>query len=237
MNRGSTLKPTVLALVLLTLSINQSTVLAQLEAGALTVDSNVSQQVEIPQGSPLTLPPAIGGFGIPVGATFDLFATGSFSVGFDAESGGVAEISSFSALFEQTHPVLGAYDLLAVGNGPVQSFSGQLSNIDEAGGALVSADITLSTTLSLTFEAAPDAVLFARDPATFSGRIFADGTGTLFDSPESLDILLALGGDPNSDPLAAISSNRVLSATTVPEPSSACMVATMIGLVSLRRRR
>ena len=188
--------------------------------------------VRVPTGSPLTGAP----FNVPAETVFDFSAAGSFTVDWAAEANGVAEIVGFSAMFSEVHDVLGPYDLFAVGSGPVTMFEGELSNIVEDEGNLVSADMTVSTTFSLVFAAAPNALLYTQEMATFSGSIAADGSGSGFTSDDQLDVFLSQG-DVATDPLAAVSFDRsVTSITAVPEPSSFVLVG-LLGLVALRRRK
>ncbi len=167
--------PLALALFLFSCPLLQPDSHAELMVGMSTVQAVADQTVRVTDPSPLNGTP----FNIPGGAEFDLSATGSFTFGWDAELGGVANFSSFSASFFELHPVLGPYSLLATGSGPGSGFSGQLTNIVDAGGSLVSADFSVSTTFSLTFLAPGLGMptLYTQDQATFTGVV--DGTGSV----------------------------------------------------------
>ena len=187
--------------------------------------------VRIPAGSHLTGDP----FNIPVGAVFDLSAQGSFTVDWAAEAGGVAQVTGFSAMYSELHPVLGPYDIFATGSGPGSTFSGELTNIVSDNGDLFSADMTLSTTFSLVFNGTgiEGTTLYTQDASTFVGTISANGTGTGFSAPEDLNVFLSTG-DVNNDPLSAISFNRTV--TAVPEPSCGLLVS-LLGIAVLHRKR
>lgn len=207
---------------------------AALVMGSISFDAIADQQVRIPPGTPLTGAP----FNIPGGAEFDLSAFGVVSLGWDADSDsdGSTSLSTFSANFTEVHPNLGPYSLAATGVGPGATFTGSLDNIVEIGGDLVSADWTLNTTFSLTFTAAPgQPVIYTQQLATFTGVIRGgDATiGEVFTSAGEIEGFLS-AGNPASDPLAAISFNRTV--TAVPEPSSFAMLS-LSGLSLLCRRR
>lgn len=212
----------------------QSTLDADLTAGSATYGSFADQTVRVTAGSPLTGAP----FNIPAGTEFGLSAFGSFSVDWDDESGGTANVSSFSAVFDELHPALGPYQILATGTEPGASFSGELTNIVDNAGSLVSADLSLSTTFSLTFLAPGlgEPTLYTKDQATFAGTLSGVGSGFVFSSPEDLDVFLSTG-NVNSDPLSAVSFNRTVIVSAVPEPSS--LLIAFVGLVGMtcRRRR
>lgn len=204
---------------------------ADLVAGSRTIESRADQTVRITTG-PLNGPP----FNIPPGAEIGLSALGSFTFDWGAESNGVASITGFTASFTQTHPLLGPYILLATGEGPSPGFGGELTNIVDNGGDLVSADVSISTTFSLKFlgPGLGEPVLYTKDQATFTGS-FVDGNGSLvFSSSDDLDAFLSTG-DPANDPLAAVSFNRTV--TAVPEPASAIVCAIGLTCLTVRRRR
>lgn len=211
---------------------------ADLVAGSLSADARADQQVRIPAGSPLTGAP----FNIPENAVFDFSSIGSFVVDWEAEAGGIATISDFSAVFDEVHPDLGPYTLLAVGDGPGASFSGELSNIVDDNGSLISADMTIRTTFSLTFTGPGlgNPMLYTQDEAVFVGRIATDGSGIDFASPDPMndDLDIFFSNPLGPDPLAAISFNRTVTGiTAVPEPAS-CVFGGVLGLmVALRRRK
>ena len=211
-----------------------STLEADLSAGSATYDSFANQTVRVTDGSPLTDSP----FNIPAGTEFDLSALGSFSVDWDAESGGTANVSAFSAVYNELHPALGPYQILATGIGPGASFSGALSNIVDDAGILVSADLSLSTTFSLTFLAPGlgEQTLYTKEQATFTGTLLGGNSGFVLSSPEDLNVFLSLG-DVDTDPLSAVSFNRTVIVSAVPEPSS--LLLAFVGLVGVacRRRR
>jgi len=224
------MRPSLLALGLIgvTCPLLQSNLQADLMSGSTTIASRADQMVRVTDPSPLT------GLGIPSGAEFNLSALGSFSFTWDDEVGGTASISSFSASFSEMHPELGTYNLIAVGSGPGAGFTGQLSNIVDAGGSLVSADFSLSTTFSLTFPPpGPGITLYTKNQATFTGVVDGSGSfGNVFASPGDLDIFLS-EGDITTDPLSAVSFGRTV--TAVPEPSS-FLFCGVVGLLVLRRR-
>ncbi|WP_157665245.1 PEP-CTERM sorting domain-containing protein [Mariniblastus fucicola] len=223
-----------LSFCLLMMLAGQNELSAQLMADSFTVDAVADQQVRVTDGSPLTGAP----FNVPADTVFDLSAVGSFTVDWADEAGGVADITDFSAVFSQTHPALGPYDIFATGLGPGATFSGQLSNIVSDNGNLVSADMSVSTTFSLTLQGPGVAgtTMYTQETATFAGNIFADGSGTGFTSPDDLEVFLSTG-NINNDPLTAVGFNRTVTAiSSVPEPSSALLVS-LVGLVLLRRRK
>lgn len=208
---------------------------ADLIAGSLTFDAQADQTIRIPTGSPLTGAP----FNISADSEFDLSAHGSISIGWAADDDGDQStvLSSFSANFSGANPSLGSFMLAAVGTGPGATFSGRLDNIVESSGALVSADWTLNTTFDFIFPGAPDQPhVYTRDLATFTGVIRGgDATiGEVFTSNGDINGYLSLG-NPASDPLAAVSFNRTI--TAVPEPSGLALLAGLGGVVALRRRR
>ena len=218
-----------LALFLLTCPSLQSVSRADLMAGSTSSLAVADQTVRITDPSPLNGPP----FNIPGGAEFDLSATGSFTFGWDAEAGGTANFSSFSASFSENHPVLGPYNLLATGSGPGAGVSGQLTNIVDAAGSLVSADFSVSTTFSLTFLAPGLGMptLYTQDQGTFTGVVDDSGSvGSVFTSLGDLDVFFANPAGP--DPLAAVSFNRTV--TAVPEPSS-FLLCGVVGILAVRR--
>lgn len=208
---------------------------AALVAGTLSFDARADQRIRVPTGSPLTGAP----FNIPAGAEFDLSALGSISMGWDADanSDGSTVLSTFSANFSGADATLGPYLLSAVGAGPGATFTGSLDNIVEAGGALVSADWTLNTTFDFIFTAAPGMPhVYTRDLATFTG-VVRGGTATIgevFTSNGDINGFLS-AGNPQTDPVAAISFNRTV--TAVPEPGSIALLSCFGGLAFLRRRR
>jgi len=207
---------------------------AGLVTGSFSFEGRADQSIRVPAGSPLTGAP----FGIPAGSEFDLSALGTVTLGWesDADADGSVALTSFSANFAEVHPVFGPYALAAIGTGPGGGFSGSLDNVVENGGELVSADWTLNTTFSLTFTGVPgQPTIYTKDQATFTGKIFngSANLGQVYTSLGDINGFLSLG-DPNTDPLAAISFNRTV--TAVPEPSSLAIFA-LSGCTFLFSRR
>lgn len=207
---------------------------AALVMDSMTFSGRADQSIRVPAGSPLTGAP----FNAPPGAVFDLSALGTISLGWesDGDADNSVAMTSFSADFAQVHPQLGPYSLAAVGTGPGSGFSGTLDNIVESGGQLVSADWTLNTTFSLTL-AGGAATIYTKDQATFTGTVRGGAAilGEIFTSTGDIEGFLSLG-DINTDPLAAVSFNRTV--TAVPEPSSlACLLAASVLPLRMRRRR
>ncbi len=210
---------------------------AALVDGTLEFAAQADQSIIITDNSPLTGTP----FDIPAGTIFPLSARGSISLGWEADADGDASVAvtSFSAEFFELHQALGPYSLSAIGNGPGAGFTGRLDNVEETGGILISADWTLSTTFSLTFTGVPgQPTIYTKDQATFTGKVRGGNAiiGEVFTSSGLVDGYLSLG-NPATDPLAARSFNRTV--TAVPEPSSLSMlaVASLVGVGYRRRRR
>jgi hypothetical protein len=231
LNRSNTkrLKRNLLAAVIAiaSVSVSGSNVDAQLEAGSLLVDARADQTVRVLAGSP---------FGNADDLELQLSAVGSFELTWEDEMGGTAALSDFTATFQGTDAVLGGYTVFG-GLAPPASIptTGNLANIDELNGELVSADFTLGTAFSIVLDAGP--VIYTQGTAEFLGLI-SNSSGDVFTSPDEIDGYFALGGDIADDQVVAVSFNRtVTTLAAVPEPSSALIFACIgvIGCVTRRR--
>lgn len=207
---------------------------ADLVAGSATLDAVALQTLTVTPGSPLTGAP----FDIPAGTNIGLRSSGSFTIGWNNEVAGVASVSSFSGVFFENHPDLGLYDLFTVGDGPGATFSGELSNIvSDSNDELVSADVTISTTFSVTFRDASlgNPSFYTPGVALFEGAISADGS-LFFESPDPDEVDIFFANPLGADSLAVISTDRTVF-SPVPEPSTLAVCAGVVGLFTIRRRR
>ena len=219
-----------------TISWNVNFATADLAAGSLAFSARADQNVRVTgtggePASPLSGPP----FNIPAGTVFDLSALGNLEFTWAAEVAGVAELTGFTAEFFETHPVLGPYRLANDG-GPAPSFSGQLTNITESGGELVSADLSLNTTFSVEFLAPGlgNPLLYTKVEGLFEGQLVTgSNNGQVFTSSGEIQAFLDTG-DPQNDPLAAASFNRTV--TGVPEPTAGLLLV-LLGAVRWKRSR
>jgi hypothetical protein len=226
------MRPLTLIFVLL---LSTQVVHAGLMSGSIDIASRADQFFRVTPGSPLTGPP----FEIPEGAVLPLSALGSFTVGWgdDTNNDATVDLESFSAEFEGVFPA--PYRLTGAGSGPGASFSGQLTNIVESGGQLVSADLVLMTTFSLEFMIpglSANPTLYTKDLSTFTGEVQAGGAalGEVFVSVGETEVFFATG-DPDGDPLSGVSFGRTV--TAVPEPSTALSLGLLVGLAGIQRRR
>ena len=126
---------------------------------------------------------------------------------------------------------------MANDGGPAPSFSGQLTNIVESGGELVSADLSLNTTFSVEFlePGLGNPLLYTKVEGLFEGQLVTgSNNGQVFSSSGEIQAFLDTG-DPGNDPLAAASFNRTV--TGVPEPSAGICFVLLGALTCLRRGR
>lgn len=228
---------TVLLLAALVISQN---VTAALVAGSALVPSRADQFVQVTEGSPLTGTP----FFLNSGDILPISGSGQFNFQWDDDADGdnTVDFTGFEAQFNGTFPA--PFSLQGMGSGPGATSNGQLTNIVESGGELVSADFTVNTTFSLTFDLGPGGspTLYTKDLATFTGVVI-DGSaniGEVYSSTGDLEVFLSLGGNPDNDPLAGISlgSNGFLrTVTAIPEPSSMFVLGLVASGAFVRRRR
>ncbi len=193
----------------------------------MMVNARADQTVRVLAGSPLN----------PSNMDVDrvISAFGGFELFWDAEMGGSAALSGFTAEFVGTDDVLGGFTIFGGLTAPafVDPF-GTLENIQsEANGDLISADFTLGTAFSIVLDGGGP-VIYTQDRAIFTGLLSDGAPGEIFTSPDPINGHLALGGDIGDDPVVAVSFDR--SVTAVPEPSSAAILA-CIGVMSCIVRR
>lgn len=215
------------ASALLAMSITASTSQAQLQEGSLNAFARADQDVFV----------AANALGNNPELNLRLSALGNFEFSWAAESGGVADVTEFTANFTGTDGALGAFSLFAGSTTPANiAPTGTLTNIVESGGMLLDADFTINTPFSITLLDFGSAMIYTQEVATFTGRL-SEG---FFSSPDVNDDdlnghLFDGDADLSNDPVVAVSSNRTV--TAVPEPGSALILITLAGLALASRRK
>ena len=128
--------------------------------------------------------------------------------------------------------------------GPHEFVSGQFQNITRdglgniTGGNVV--DLRMRWQMFVPQLNAPPLRLYTVDSLPFNGSMTGAPfqIGDVLEGPDPFNVYLETGAGPGGDPLVVIGSNRFLTITAVPEPSSFALMAVVgLGYAALRVRR
>jgi hypothetical protein len=176
---------------------------------------------------------------LPVGTILDFVAVGSMTFSLDDSVANATDMAFTNATGALTviTPFAGAT------MGPHEFVSGQFQNITRDGlGNITGGNVVdLRMRWQMFFGGLR---LYTADSLPFNGAMTGAPfqIGDVMAGPAPFNVYLDIGagnpGQPGGDPLAVIGSNRLLTITAVPEPSSFALMAVVgLGYAALRVRR
>jgi PEP-CTERM motif len=175
--------------------------------------------------------------GLPDNLDLDFVATGLMTFSLDDSVANATSMAFTSATgtLQVTAPAPFAGAIM----GPHQFVSGQFQNITRDGlGNITGGNVV---DLRMRWEMfVPGARLYTADSLPFNGAMTGAPfqIGDVMAGPAPFNVYLDTGAGPGGDPLAVIGSNRLLTITAVPEPSSLALMAVVgLGYTALRVRR
>jgi hypothetical protein len=174
---------------------------------------------------------------LPAGTILDFVAHGLMTFSLDDSVANATSMAFTNATgtLQVTAPAPFAGAIM----GPHEFVSGQFQNITRDG----LGNITGGNVVDLRMRwqmFVPGARLYTADSLPFNGAMTGApfNIGNVMAGPDPFNVYLDTGAGPGGDPLAVIGSNRLLTITAVPEPSSLALIVIVgLGYTAFRVRR
>lgn len=174
--------------------------------------------------------------GLPDNLAMDFVATGLMTFSLDDSLANASSMAFTNATgtLQVTAPAPFAGAIM----GPHEFVSGQFQNITRDG----LGNITGGNVVNLRMRwqmFVPGARLYTADSLPFNGAMTGAPfqIGNVMAGPDPFNVYLDTGAGPGGDPLAVIGSNRLLTITAVPEPSSLALLALSGAVCIVFKRR